>query len=99
MESFGVQLGLTLFVFVVNLPIYFLLSFNSHVVKLPLKIGFVIELFVDACFAWFVAGLHFSGGSSWFWFAPDVLRQGVGAVLYLFAVFLFVKPQKPYYGC
>jgi len=97
MESFGIQLGLTMFVLVANLPIYMILSVDSHVIRIPPRTAMFIEPFVDAVFAWFVAGLHFSGGSSWFWHAPDVVRQTVGALLYLIMAFLFVKPHKPRY--
>jgi hypothetical protein len=98
MDSFGIQAGLTLFIILANLPIYVALSFDSHVVKLPSKIATVIEIAVDAAFAWFVAGLHFSGGTSWFWSVPDLPRQTFGAILYLIIAFLLVKPHKPCYG-
>ncbi|MEM2995366.1 MAG: hypothetical protein QXI91_05060 [Candidatus Bathyarchaeia archaeon] len=97
MEIFGIPLGLTLFVFVVNLPVYVILSLDSHVVRLPSRTATAIEPFVDAAFAWFIAGWHFSGGSSWFWFAPDLTRQIFGAFLYITIAFLFVKPHKPRY--
>ncbi|MEM2971990.1 MAG: hypothetical protein QW270_06160 [Candidatus Bathyarchaeia archaeon] len=97
MEIFGIPLGLTLFVFVVNLPVYVILSLDSHVIRLPSRIAIAIEPFVDVIFAWFIAGWHFSGGSSWFWFAPDLTRQAFGAFLYIIIAFLFVKPHKPHY--
>jgi len=98
MESFGIQLGLTLFVLVANLPIYMTLSLDSHIVRFPFKIGVVTEFFVDVIFAWFVAGLHFSGGTSWFWFAPELMRQSLGFLMYLVMAFLLVKPYKPHYS-
>jgi hypothetical protein len=98
MNSFGIQAGLTLFIILANLPIYVALSFDSYLVKLPLKIATVMEIAVDAIFAWFVAGLHFSGGASWFWSVPDLPRQTFGALLYLTIAFLLVKPHKPGYG-
>jgi hypothetical protein len=98
MESLGVPLGLTLFVLVANVPIYMSLSLDSHIVRLPFKMAVVTETFVDAVFGWFVAGLHFSGGTSWFWYAPDLARQCLGMVLYLVIAFLLVKPYKPHYG-
>lgn len=94
MESFGVQLGLTLFVLLANMPIYVALSLDSHIVKIPTGIGKVVETFVDIVFAWFVAGLHFCGGASWFWPAPELARQAFGTVLYLVIAFLLVKPHK-----
>ncbi|MEM3578186.1 MAG: hypothetical protein QXX51_07025 [Candidatus Bathyarchaeia archaeon] len=35
LKNLGVPAGLTLFVFVINIPVYTLLSFNSHVFRLP----------------------------------------------------------------
>ncbi|MGB9713964.1 MAG: hypothetical protein ACPLZC_03175 [Candidatus Bathyarchaeales archaeon] len=96
MESFGIPLGLTLFVLIANLPIYVAFCVDSHLVKLPQSAA-VIEVGIDFVFAWFIAGLHFSGGTSWFWIAPDMVRQALGAILYVFAALLFVKPHKPRY--
>lgn len=98
MESFGIPLGLTLFVFAANLPIYLTLSLDSHIARFPFKIGIVTEIFVDAAFAWFVAGLHFGGATSWFWCAPDLMRQALGMLLYLVIAFLVIKPYKPRHG-
>lgn len=97
MENLGITFGLTLFVFASNIPIYMALSYDSHVIKLPLRIAFLFEVFVDVAFAWFVAGAHFNGGVSWFWPIPDLTRQALGALLYLAVAFLLVKPQKPCY--
>jgi len=98
MENFGILLGLTLFVVVANLPIYMTLSLDSNVITLPFKIAPFFETFVDVVFAWFMAGLHFSGGTSWFWCAPDSARQFLGTFTYLILAFLLVKPHKPRYG-
>lgn len=98
MESFGIISGLTMFVVLLNVPIYMTLSLDSHIVKLPSRIAGVFEIFIDAVFAWYVAGLHFSGGTSWFWFAPDGVRQSIGAVLYLTMALLLVRPHRPLYG-
>jgi hypothetical protein len=98
MESFGMPLGLTLFVLAANLPIYIALCFDSHIVRLPFRAAVVIESLVDFVFAWFVAGLHFSGGTSWFWYVPGLTQQAFGAFLYVVIAFLLVKPYRPYYG-
>jgi hypothetical protein len=97
MESFGISPGLTLFVMLANLPLYISLSLDSNIIKLPKKAATIVEPFVDIIFAWFVAGAHFSGGTSWFWCSQDLMRQAFGAFLYLAIAFLFVKPHKPYY--
>jgi len=97
MESFGIHLGLTIFVLAANTPIYILLTLDSHIVRLPPRIAAIAEIFTDLAFAWFVAGLHFDGGTSWFWSAPSFLRQSLGAALYIFNAFIFVKPHKPFY--
>ena len=98
METFGIPLGLTVFVLVANLPIYITLSLDSHVIRTSFRTATVLESFVDIVFAWFVAGLHFSGGASWFWHAPGLMRQVSGAFLYLTIAFLLVKPQKRRYN-
>jgi hypothetical protein len=95
MEIFGILPGLTLFVLIINLPIYVVLSIDSHVIKLPYKFGFLAEIFVDGIFAWYIAGLHFSGGTSWFWCAPDSIRQIIGTAIYFALSILLVKPYKP----
>ena len=87
MEAYGMQLGLTLFIFVASLPIYLLLSLNSYVFNLPPKLSRIVETPADFAFAWFIAGLHFNGALSWFWFAPDILRQAMGGSIYLFIIF------------
>ncbi len=97
MENLGILQGLTLFVVLANLPIYILLSLDSHVIKFQSRIGGVLEILVDLVFAWFVAGLHFGGGTSWFWMAPDTIRQAVGAILYVTIALLLVRPYRPKY--
>jgi hypothetical protein len=94
MENLGIPIGLTLFVLVANLPIYMTLALDSHVVRLTPKAAIFVEPFLEFIFAWFVAGLHFSGGTSWFWNAPVLTRQILGASLYLIAAFLIVKSHK-----
>jgi len=98
METFGIPLGLTVFVLAANLPIYITLSLDSHAIRTSFRTAAILESFVDIVFAWFVAGLHFSGGASWFWHAPDLMRQVSGAFLYLSMAFLFIKPHKQHYN-
>lgn len=95
MQIFGIPLGLTLFVLVANLPIYMTLSLDSHVVRLPFKVATFAEILVDLVFAWFVAGSHFHGGTSWFWNSPQLVRQSLGALLYMSMTLLVIKPYKP----
>lgn len=95
MESYGIPVGLTLFVFAANLPLYVILSFDSHAVSLPPKLGSIVEPVVDLFFGWFVAGLHFSGGTSWFWAASDLTRQALGATLYLALALICAKTHGP----
>jgi len=94
MDNFGIHRGLTLFVLAANLPIYVALCVDSHAVRLPPKIAVFVEMSVDMVFAWFVAGLHFSGGSSWFWTAPELARQTFGASLYLAMALILLKSYK-----
>jgi hypothetical protein len=90
MEVYGTPLGLTLFDLVVNLPIYLILSLNSHIFNLPPKLDRVVETSADFAFAWFIAGLHFNGATSWVWNVPGILRQTFGASIYLFLI-LFMR--------
>lgn len=92
MEAYGIPLGLTLFDLIANLPIYIMLSLNSHLIKLPPKLLRAGEVFVDVVFAWFIAGLHFNGAASWVWFAPDLARQMLGASFYL--VIICALPRR-----
>jgi hypothetical protein len=98
MENLGISWGLTLFVIAANLPIYMLMSLDSHVIRMPLKIASFVEIAIDGVFAWFIAGLHFSGGASWFWTSQDHMRQISGAVLYLALACFLVQPHKPRYS-
>lgn len=84
LENYGIFVGLTLFDFLINLPIYLILCFNSHFVSLPTRLSKVVDPSVDLILAWFLAGAHFSGATSWFWTAPDLMRQGIGFGIYLF---------------
>lgn len=97
MVVLGVPLGLTLFVLTANLPIYMTLSLDSHIVRFPFKIAMFVEIFVDVVFAWFVAGMHFSGGTSWFWYDPEMIRQSLGALLYFTFALLLIRPYNPHY--
>jgi hypothetical protein len=90
MEAYGSTLGLTLFVLAANIPIYVILSLDSHLVSRVPRLSKTVEVSADFAFAWFVAGVHFNGASSWLWYAPDVLRQTVGALIYLFISLFFV---------
>lgn len=94
MQIFGIPVGLTLFVLVANLPIYMTLSLDSHIVRFPFKIAIFTEIFIDLVFAWFIAGLHFNGGTSWFWYSPQLIRQCLGTLLYLILAFRIIKPHK-----
>jgi len=83
LENYGIVVGLTLFDFLINLPIYLILCFNSHFVNLPTRLSKIVEPLIDLVLAWFLAGAHFSGATSWFWTAPDLTRQAAGFGMYL----------------
>ena len=86
MELFGISSGLAMFDFLMNFPIYTMLCFNSHFINLPKRLSKVVDPLVDIVFAWFLAGTHFYAATSWFWPAPVILRQVVGAGIYLVVV-------------
>jgi len=90
MEAYGSPLGLSLFVLAVNIPIYLILTVDSHLVSLVPRLSKAVEVSADFAFAWFIAGVHFDGASSWLWYAPDALRQTIGALIYLFISFFLV---------
>jgi len=83
LENYGIVVGLTLFDFLINLPIYLILCFDSHLVSLPTRLLKIVEPSVDLILAWFLVGAHFSGATSWFWIVPDLMRQAVGFGIYL----------------
>lgn len=92
MENCGIFLGLTIFDVLINLPIYLILCFDSHFISLPARLSRIVEPLVDVVLAWFLAGAHFNGATSWFWAAPDLIRQIAGFGIYLFiAMILYLK--------
>jgi hypothetical protein len=94
MEAYGIPLGLTLFDLIASLPIYIMLSLNSHLINLPPRLLRIADTSTDAVFAWFIAGLHFNGATSWIWFAPVLLRQVLGAFMYLLIISILAAKRK-----
>jgi len=95
MEIYGIFLGLTIYDLINNLPIYMVLCVVSYLVNLSTRLSKIIEPFVDLVFAWFVAGAHFDGAASWFWPIAPLMRQIVGAILYLIlALLLFTETRS-----
>jgi len=83
MENYGIILGLTMFDLLVNFPIYLVLCFDSHFINLPPRLSKIVDSLIDVTLAWFLAGSHFNGATSWFWHAPDLTRQATGFGIYL----------------
>ncbi|MGD2066078.1 MAG: hypothetical protein PVI43_02770 [Candidatus Bathyarchaeota archaeon] len=88
MEDYGIILGLTIFDILINIPIYLIICLNSHFVALPSPLSKVVNPIIDVFLAWFVAGYHYSGATSWFWASPDMVRQTVGFSIYLLIYFI-----------
>ena len=88
MENYGIFWGLTMFDFLINLPIYLILCFNSRLISLPARLSKIMNHLVDVILAWFLAGAHFNGAASWFWAAPNLIRQMTGFGIYLFITML-----------
>jgi len=86
MENYGIALGLTMFDFLVNFPIYLILCFDSRFISLPQRLSRRVDPLIDVVLAWFLAGSHFNGATSWFWLAPDLTRQATGFGIYLVMV-------------
>lgn len=92
MENYGIFWGITMFDFLVNLPIYLILRFNSRSTSLPGRLVKIVEPPVDATLAWFLAGAPFNGAASWFQSAPDLICQMTGFGIYLhIAMILLLK--------
>ena len=83
MQNYGIFLGLTIFDLLINLPIYLIICFNSHFVALPPKFSKFVDPTIDVFLAWFVAGYHYSGATSWFWTTPHLTRQITGFIVYV----------------
>lgn len=86
MENHGILLGLTLFDLLINIPIYLIICFNSHFVTLPSNLSKITDPIIDVFLAWFVAGYHYSGATSWFWTSPHLIRQITGFSIYLSSI-------------
>jgi len=82
MQTYGIKEGLTIFDTLMAIPIYIILCIDSHFVKFPSKFSTKAELLIDLALGWLIAGAHFNGASSWFWNAPDVIRQTAGFIIY-----------------
>lgn len=82
METFGIFWGLTIFDILINIPVYLIICMNSHFVQLPSKISKIVDPIIDAFLAWFVAGYHYNGATSWFWLTSGFTRQVAGFVIY-----------------
>jgi hypothetical protein len=83
MENYGILLGLTIFDLLINIPIYLIICFNSHFVTLPPRLAKITDPIIDAFLAWFVAGYHYSGATSWFWTSSHFTRQITGFSIYM----------------
>jgi hypothetical protein len=91
MSFFGVYLGLAFFCFFIAGFLFFTISVCRLLLVNCGKWTLITSSFiVDVCFGWFVAGVHFVGGTSWFWLAPDLLRHCLGAGLYLLALYVLM---------
>ena len=94
MENYGILFGLTIFDILINLPIYFILCFNSHFVTLPSRLSKITDPVIDVFLAWFVAGYHYSGATSWFWTSPHMIRQTAGFSIYILILLVASQAQN-----
>jgi len=96
MQTYGIKEGLTIFDSLMSIPIYVILCVDSHLVKLPREFSTKMELLLDLAFGWLIAGAHFNGALSWFWDAPNMIRQATGLITYeaiaLSSFYAFSKP-------
>lgn len=95
MEIFGIPLGLTLFTILTNMPLYLILYlFESSMINRHISTSQIANSGIEAAFAWFIAGAHFNGATSWFWGAPDLSRQSIGAAVYMLVILMVRKKLK-----
>ena len=90
METYGIFWGLTIFDVLINIPVYLIICLNSHFFTLPSNLSRIMDPIIDAFLAWFVAGYHYNGATSWFWAASGFTRQVTGFVIY-FSIILVVS--------
>ncbi|MEM4703853.1 MAG: DUF5658 family protein [Candidatus Bathyarchaeia archaeon] len=88
--AFGHPTGLILFNLLTTAFLVLILYFSNQTLDRTTGLAKLLGLMVlDGCLAWFVAGAHFVGGTSWFWEAPEMLRHLIGACLYLAPLIAF----------
>lgn len=92
MQDFGVTVGLAIMCLVLGLLLGVLVGFCRFVfAKKTNGLTWLTIFVVDGFLAWFIAGSHFAGGTSWFWLVPEISRHLLGAGIYfvlLYASFL-----------
>jgi hypothetical protein len=87
MQVLGFSTGLILFSGIVTCALFLILRFCSRMldnIEGTVKTVGIVTL--DFGLAWFVAGAHFVGGTSWFWPVPEMLRHIIGASIYVLAL-------------
>jgi len=97
MLSYGKILGLTIFAFIIALPIYIVFYLDSRFVQLPPNLFTKVNLIIDLAFGWLVAGAHFKGAASWFWPVPQLTAQLVGFIIYEIVALSSFYPFSPVY--
>jgi uncharacterized integral membrane protein len=90
MEVLGFPAGLVLFSIIVTGILLLILRFCRHMFSNASgMVKTVGTIALDFSMAWFVAGVHFVGGTSWFWLAPELLRHFIGASIYFMVLTAF----------
>lgn len=84
MQTLGIPLGLTLFYSLIAGFLLLILGlcklmFTGRTGPAASAAVFILDVFL----AWFVAGAHFVGGTSWFWSTPNLFCNFLGAGIYL----------------
>ena len=90
MENYGIAPGLALFDFIINLPVYLLLSFSSHLIILPSKWNKIANSLTDFILALFVANPHFEGGISWIPAIREFPGTVIGAAIYIILAAVYI---------
>jgi len=96
MQTYGIVEGLAIFNFLMTLPVYAVLVFDSHLIEYTQRYRTITEILIDIALGWLIAGARFNGAMSWLWDAPHLIRQTMGFAVYLaFAIpFFYLFPKR-----
>ena len=99
MLIYGIVSGLALYDFLLAIPIYAILVFDSYMIKYTQHYKTKTEFIIDVALGWLIAGAHFNGAMSWLWAAPHFIRQAIGFIIYMSIAILSFYPVPKRLSC